>query len=414
MGFFTNLIDKMTNKTTYITGGGTRSRPYNRSIESDEICSGILDCNATHIARGQMVHVVIDADGRVQQMKRSSAYTKIFQRPNPFMTRQDFLYSMAWQLQIANVALAWVKWDPGMKPVEIWPLIYLNFEVRKTTSGGYAVEFCDRDGNHRVVLMEDLIVIRRKYDGTGFSGQGNNIISNSIEIVSQMDESLKQIAEVSNKIHGAVKQKNSMLAPNANNKNQESFDVRVKNAAKGSGFLSLDGMEEFIPLNIDTWTANAAQMKQIRERLNLYWRTPEDVVLNTATEQTMQNYYDSIVEPVWEEMAEAFTNAVFTSREQDFGNRMMVYGGAATGASWQTKLNIISNTKETGILSTNEQRELLGYAPVENGDERLVSLNYIKAKDMSKYQTGDEPDDGEEGGDDNGSGEDGTDDGTEA
>ena len=59
------------------------------------------------------------------------------------------------------------------------------------------------------------------------------------------------------------------------------------------------------------------------------------------------------------------------------------------GTSYQTRVNIIGQTKELGILTINEQRELLGYAPIEGGDERQVSLNYINAKNQDKYQTGD-------------------------
>ena len=52
------------------------------------------------------------------------------------------------------------------------------------------------------------------------------------------------------------------------------------------------------------------------------------------------------------------------------------------------------------ILSINEQRELLGYPPVEGGDKRLVSLNYIDSEDQSEYQSGkkDKNDNGDSGG----------------
>ena len=56
----------------------------------------------------------------------------------------------------------------------------------------------------------------------------------------------------------------------------------------------------------------------------------------------------------------------------------------------QTRINLLNATRETGELTPNERRELMGYPPIEGGDERLVSLNYVKAKDQSKYQTGEE------------------------
>ena len=131
MSFFTKFLNTFKGVTVFVSSSGTRSRPYNRQIEDEEICTAIIDCNATHIARGQILHVIQDEDGRISKINRSSIYTKLFNRPNPMMTRQDFLYAMAWQLQLTNTAMAWVKWNARMRPIEIWPLVYLNFEIRE-------------------------------------------------------------------------------------------------------------------------------------------------------------------------------------------------------------------------------------------------------------------------------------------
>ncbi len=403
MSFITKFINFFKGTTVYISSTGTRSRPYNRQIEDEELCSAIIDCNATHISRGQVLHVIQDENGRISKINRSSMYTKLFNRPNPMMTRQDFLYAMAFQYQVTNTAIAWIKWDARMHPVEIWPIVYLAFEIREMKDGsGYAIQICDVDGQRYIVRMEDLVCLRRKYNGSGYAGQSNNAITNTLEVVTALDEGLKKAVEVSNKIQGLLKQKNSMLNEGSAENRQEKFKTRMEAAAKNGTPVALDVTEEYIPTNISTWTANASQVKQVTERIHTFWRTPLEVVNNTASEQTMQNYYDSIVEVAWEEMGEAFTHALFTAREQDFGNRMMVYSGVATGASWQTKLNILAQTNGTGELSKNERRELLGYAPTEDGDEFFISLNYIKQSDMTKYQTGKEPDGTSGGGSEDG------------
>ncbi len=389
MSIFTKFIDRFQGKTIFISGMNNRSKPKNISIEQNEICTAILDCNATHIARGNVLHI-IEKDGRIAEIKRSSEYTRLFQTPNHMMSKKDFIYAIAWQLQVLNTAFAWIKWDKGMHPIEVWPLVYLNFELREKKAGGYAVQFTDSDGVQQIVDAEDLIILRRKFDATGFSAKGNNEISNALDMTLSLDDALRQATQISNKINGIMKQKKAMLSSTGNTQVQDDASERIKYAAKNGGILSLDAMEEYTPLNPTTWAATAAQSKQIFDRIYTFWRTPEEVVNNKAPEQTMQNYYDSIVEPVWEIMGEAFSKALFTRRELGCGNKMVITSGAATGASWQTKLNIVNNTKELGLLTTNEYRELLGYAPVEDGDKRMISLNYINSKDQSKYQTGKE------------------------
>lgn len=388
MGFFGRFLDGLRSQTTYILGSGARAAPRVRSIEEQETCRGILDCIASHTAKGQVLHIVQDERGRVKEIKRASSYTKLFQRPNPMMTQQDLLYALAWQLCARNTALAWVKWE-GARPVEIWPLAYSTFEFRQIIGGGYAVLFTDLDGEPHILPLEDMVILRRQYDGAGVAGQDNGTIRHTIELVDQLDDSLVDAVKISNRIHGLLKQKKAMLAPEAVTKSQNEFVARVNNAAQGGhGILALDASEEYTPLNVTSWSANSLQMKQVASRLYSYWRTPEEVVNNTASEQTVQNFYDSVIETLWAEMEQAFTSALFSRRELDVGNRILIYSGAATGASWATKLNILNTTKECGELTINERRELLGYAPVEDGDERQVSLNYVRATDQSRYQTG--------------------------
>jgi phage portal protein BeeE len=391
MGFLANFIKSLTGRTAYLAGYGIRSNNVNADLSRDATCEAILDTNATHIARGQVVHVLKDQDGRLKQVKRTSDYTKLFARPNPLMTSQEFKYAMAWQAQVTNTAFAWIRWDERMRPVEIWPLVYLQFEIRELVGrSGYAVAIRTPEGAQVVVDMEDLVVLRRKYDGSTYAGRGNDALNGSLEMMQSMYASLKQAMEVSNRIHGLFTQKNAMLATKSAEQAQKDFAKRVKEAEQTGGIVALDATELYTPLNVSTWAANAAQMKELEKRLYTFWRTPEDVVSCTASEQTMMNYFDSIVEPFWEEMGEAFTKALFTKREQDFGNAIIVTSSAATGASWQTKLNIINSTKEIGLLTKNQYLELLGYPPTDDGDVAYVSLNYIKSTDMSRYQVGEE------------------------
>lgn len=53
-----------------------------------------------------------------------------------------------------------------------------------------------------------------------------------------------------------------------------------------------------------------------------------------------------------------------------------------------SKIKVCEALTPIGCISINEVREMFGYAGVEGGDERQVSLNYIKATDQSAYQTG--------------------------
>jgi hypothetical protein len=48
-----------------------------------------------------------------------------------------------------------------------------------------------------------------------------------------------------------------------------------------------------------------------------------------------------------------------------------------------------------GIMSLNESRALLGLEPIEGGDKRLQSLNYVDADKANEYQVGNKEDNNE-------------------
>ena len=60
--------------------------------------------------------------------------------------------------------------------------------------------------------------------------------------------------------------------------------------------------------------------------------------------------------------------------------------------SVSSKIKICQTLIPSGGLTINEIREIFGYAGIEGGDERQISLNFVKAGDQSAYQVN-KPDD---------------------
>ena len=50
------------------------------------------------------------------------------------------------------------------------------------------------------------------------------------------------------------------------------------------------------------------------------------------------------------------------------------------------KRELAQLARDTGLMTLNEIRELYGMSPIEGGDRRLQSLNYINALDADNYQ----------------------------
>ena len=110
--------------------------------------------------------------------------------------------------------------------------------------------------------------------------------------------------------------------------------------------------------------------------------------MSKFTEAEWNAFYESVIEPIALQLSLEFTFKLLTERERGFGNKIIFTSNRLQYATLQTRATIGSTLYDRGIITINEYRELMYYEPIEDGDVRMVSLNYVKADDQSLYQTG--------------------------
>lgn len=388
MGLFEKLFKPFMG-SRYYTAQTARAAPWSKDLYEQETVRAIIDCIASHTAKSEALHVIVDKDGRVKEIKRNSPYTKLLnQSPNALMSGFDLKYKLIAQLEAKNTAFCYVQWERA-QPAAMIPINYSTAEVMPITGGGYALRFTDpTDGQTYTVNLEDIVVLRKHYVESEVFGDSNAPVYNTLDMVKASDEGFMEALSVSNKVRGILVQKKAMLAPGDVKKGTEDFTERFKEAAKNGGIVGVDSMEQYTPLNVTAYSANSSQMREIRQNLMRYWRVSEEILTSNFNEGQWQAFYESVIEPLLIQMGQAFTNACFTKTERDHGNRIIFSSSALLNASTQTKVVLIQAVKEIGMFSRNEMREMFGYHPVEGGDEYIYSLNYIKGSDMTEYQTG--------------------------
>ncbi|MCQ2087989.1 MAG: phage portal protein [Bacilli bacterium] len=403
MGFFNNFFKKVQLK--FVSGGyygyQSMSAHFDKSVWYQDTFRATVDAIASNAAKGEFQAVVMK-DGRISKVLRNDPMARLLnQKPNPVMSGFEFKYRMIANLETKTTAIAYIDWD-GVVPKAIYPVDYSSYEFKQIVGGGYALVFIDYEGEERALPLETVVIMRKFYNDRIASGDGNGPIYQVFDMSKASDEGFIEYLRKTNKIRGIMKSKKSMLDAEDVKKSQDEFAERFEKAAEKGGIIGLDSFEEYIPLDIKTaGSANADQMAAINNRIYTYLRTPECIVQNKYTEQEGMAWREGKIKPIWEMFALAITNVYYTKHEIECGNKMIISGAVMTGMSISSIVSILNATKEIGELTTNERRELLGYPPVEGGDERQVSLNYINAKDQSAYQqakAGEEKNNGEENG----------------
>ena len=206
MGLFSKLFGYI--KVRYVFGGtAAKSAPFSRDAYEQEVVRAVIDCIATHTAKAEAMHVILDKDGRIKEIRRNSPYAKLLnQRPNPLMTGFDLKYKLITHVEANTTALCYIRWNNAL-PEMIIPVQYNSFEICPIEGGGYAVQFTDFEGMQRALNIEDVVILRKFFNSRDVGGDGNDPIYNTLDMMKASDEGLMQALSVSNKVRGLLKQK---------------------------------------------------------------------------------------------------------------------------------------------------------------------------------------------------------------
>ena len=158
----------------------------------------------------------------------------------------------------------------------------------------------------------------------------------------------------------------------------------------------MDNKADYIPLPDNDVDFNADQMEYARKSVLSHFGLSDAIISGKYTEDDFISFYESVIEPLAVKLAQEFTEKLLTSNERLTGNEIILESNRLSFMSVASKIKICQTLIPAGGFTINEIREIFGYAAIEGGDERQVSLNFVNAKDQSQYQVN------KKGGEDNG------------
>ncbi len=215
-----------------IWAGGTRFSQFSGNIYDHDIVRSIIDCIATHVAKAEALHVRLDDQGRIKDVKRNSPYVKLLNmRPNGIMSGYELKYKLASQFELNNICMAYVRWE-GPQPVGIYPIDYQQYQVVKTASGDWGVRFTDQTSTEYLLPLDEVAVARKFFAKDPVYGESNEIIRDRLTTMQAADSGIVDAMGVSNKVRLVHKVKRAIVSnPDAINDASE-FAKRFEKAAQ--------------------------------------------------------------------------------------------------------------------------------------------------------------------------------------
>lgn len=378
-----------------LNGYSNEYTPFSGAAYDDATVRSCVDTIARHASKLNPRHIV-KQEGKVMRVLDDKLNYLLSVQPNQLMTSAEFIEKMVNQYYTTNNLFVYIQRDAMSRVVALWPLDFSQVSLYEDNRNVIYVKFTFGIGLQMTVPYDDIVHIRRHYNRDEMFGDPEaRMLKEDLTLLKAVKTSIVNVVKNYGRLRGIVKFLQSLRPEDMKKHFDEFVGNFVSDVKNGSGIAPMDNTSDYKELHVENTTFDAAQMSLARDNIYKYFGVSEKLINGTYDESEFIAFYESVIEPLAVKLSQAFTVALFTAREQGFGNEIMFETNRLNYISVASKINIAKQLLPAGILTINDARELFGYAPVPDGDERIVSLNYIKASDQSKYQTGKEGEDDE-------------------
>ena len=260
-------------------------------------------------------------------------------------------------------------------------------------SGEMYIKCLFKDGNIVHFHLSEIAVLRRHFNSNELLGDSNDAIMNTLELAYTQSEGMNEAIKNSAQIRGILKY-NQTLANEKLKEKKNAFMEDYLSMNNNGGVIPLDAMLEYTPLKPSDVQIDTSQMEVVKKKIYDYLGINENIITGNYDENQWQAFFESVIEPFSIQISSELTDKVFSEREKAFSNRIVFESSKLQYASNQSKATIIKELLPLGLLTINEARDLMNLARVEDGDERIQSLNYIEKTLAKNYQMGGSADEG--------------------
>lgn len=348
---------------------------YNGKLYDSVEVRSCIDAIARNGAKLNPKHIRIGEKG----LEEVNGIVKrlISEQPNGLMNAYDFYYKIISQLYLNNNAFVYILRDSNQKPIGLYPIKAGQYQLIEYKDNVY-IRFNFNSGQYYTAsLKDDIIHLKRFYCENDIMGGNDAPILEAMSFKHIMREGLKNAIKTTSGIKGILKTTKAMLKPEDIKATRDQFVKDFVEAEEGSGIAGLDATTEFKEVNINPQTATEGQTRTIGDEIKNYYGVSDPIISSNYSEDQWNAFYESVLEPIGIQLSLEFTNKMFTASEKQHGNKIVFEANRLQYASNNTKINVIKEAGALGLLTINESREILNLPPVEDGNQRVQSLNYI-------------------------------------
>lgn len=394
MGFLDRFKNKDKNKPKNLTyaellsGGFPVFTQYGQGNYRDETVQACISRIANEMKKLNPKHIRRTPEGYETV---TDSVERVLRAPNVRQTTADFLEYVTWQLFLNYNAFIVPYYDDNGSLLALYPLPQGSYSIMTDASGvDYLVCQFNGERDDMTFVYRNVIHLRLKYSvneimGGNQMGQPDNGALLRLEALNS-----NVLNSVERNVKGEIKGFFSSQAHlGYENLKKAKADLVQLWEGDGSGFAILDAGTEYKELSNGAKSVDAEVLKFLDSKILRYYGISEAILSGDFTKSQYEAFYQCVLEPLVIGWGQAFSKALFSSRELQVGNEIRFFTSALEFMTTQEKFELIRLLGDHGGMYLNEGRQIFGLEPEsELKGLRLQSLNYIQADKAMEYQIG--------------------------
>lgn len=360
---------------------------FNGELLDIDTIVACIDALARNLAKMELTAIRKDKDN-ISITDRSSDIAKVLKKPNPYMCQYDFIYKVFALYFTSNNAYIWPEYDEQGILINLWPIncryakLYIKDDIE-------LMRFELKHNHFYTVPYSQIIHLRNHYMEDDIYGDSNKAFRAIAELMDAQQQGIKGGIKNSAMIRGLLKAAQVMKEDDIKAA-RDRFIADNFAVENSGGVLFVDGKFEYTNIESKPYVVDAETMKLTREAAYTYFGVNEDFLQNKFDSEGYEAVYEGRLEPVATQFMQALTNGIYTERELSFGNQIIANMARLKYQPLSVVTNMISVTKELGLFTRDEFREMLGYEPLgpeRGGDEIMIAVNnYTSNTSQSEAQ----------------------------
>ena len=384
--------DVSSGKSIPITINCWNYKHFSGDLLDIDVIVSCIDALARNMAKMRLT-AIRQVQDRVSITDTTSDIAKVLKNPNPYMTSYEFIYKLTALFFASNNAFVWPEYK-DKELVALWPINYRTFKLYE--KDGVVIARFELMHNHfYTVPYKDVIHFRNHYFNDPLFGDENTPFKPIAELMHAQNQGIIEGIKSSALIRGLLIA-TGILKEEDVKAARERFIEENLNASNNGGVMIIDGKFDYKQIDSKPYIIDADTRKQTKEEAFEYFGVNEAFLQNDFTSEKYEAVYEGRLEPTGIYFGQKFTAFLYTDRELSFGNEIVPNMSKVKYQSITQVTTVIKETKELGLFTRDEYREMLGYEPLgpeRGGDEIMVAVN--------NYQPADSTDSNVEEGDNN-------------